>query len=184
MLVGHLPHMGKLAAAMVKSPAAAGRLGGLFHPVPRLLWCAIWRNLVFAGLEVCLGMPLHSIPILFLQLFFSYLAVAKEHAVAHNKFWLKASSRRQLLYALLPDQASGLALRREAADWVEVGRIASHNQWTSCMWPKRRQLKSLVASPGGPKQAAERGRAVVLVEAAWQSDVSNSAHRGNGSIGS
>ncbi|CAE7463878.1 KIF15 [Symbiodinium natans] len=32
VLVGHLPHMGKLAAAMVKSPAAAGRLGGLFHP--------------------------------------------------------------------------------------------------------------------------------------------------------
>ncbi|CAE7942151.1 unnamed protein product [Symbiodinium necroappetens] len=32
VLVGHLPHMGKLAAAMIKSPAAAGRLGGLFHP--------------------------------------------------------------------------------------------------------------------------------------------------------
>ena len=36
VLVGHLPHMGKLAAAMIKSPAAAGRLGGLFHPVPWL----------------------------------------------------------------------------------------------------------------------------------------------------
>ena len=41
VLVGHLPHMGKLAAAMVKSPAAAGRLGGLFHPAPWLGLCRV-----------------------------------------------------------------------------------------------------------------------------------------------
>ena len=32
VLVGHLPHMGQFAAALLQSPAAAGRLGGLFHP--------------------------------------------------------------------------------------------------------------------------------------------------------
>mmetsp|Transcript_11937 Transcript_11937/g.32269 ORF Transcript_11937/g.32269 Transcript_11937/m.32269 type:complete len:194 (-) Transcript_11937:83-664(-) len=32
VLVGHLPHIGQLAAALVGRPAAAGRLGGLFHP--------------------------------------------------------------------------------------------------------------------------------------------------------
>ncbi|CAE7288285.1 unnamed protein product [Symbiodinium pilosum] len=37
VVVGHLPHVGKLAATMVKSPAAAGRLGGLFHPAGGLV---------------------------------------------------------------------------------------------------------------------------------------------------
>ena len=37
VLVGHLPHMGQFAAALLQSPAAAGRLGGLFHP-------ASWRS--------------------------------------------------------------------------------------------------------------------------------------------
>ena len=32
VLVGHLPFMGQFAAAVLQSPAAAGRLGGLFHP--------------------------------------------------------------------------------------------------------------------------------------------------------
>ncbi|CAE8690710.1 unnamed protein product [Polarella glacialis] len=32
VLVGHLPHLGKLAASLLQEPAAAGRLGGLFHP--------------------------------------------------------------------------------------------------------------------------------------------------------
>lgn len=32
VLVGHLPHMGHFAAALLQSPAAAGRLGGVFHP--------------------------------------------------------------------------------------------------------------------------------------------------------
>eukprot|EP00438_Fugacium_kawagutii_P017714 Skav233535 [mRNA] locus=scaffold5919:14070:21104:+ [translate_table: standard] len=40
VLVGHLPHMGQFAAAMLESPAAAGRLGGLFHPVT---WAALIR---------------------------------------------------------------------------------------------------------------------------------------------
>mmetsp|Transcript_54311 Transcript_54311/g.129427 ORF Transcript_54311/g.129427 Transcript_54311/m.129427 type:complete len:173 (-) Transcript_54311:15-533(-) len=31
IIVGHLPHMGKLAATLVQKPAAAGRLGGYFH---------------------------------------------------------------------------------------------------------------------------------------------------------
>eukprot|EP00434_Breviolum_minutum_P031060 symbB.v1.2.027472.t1/scaffold2822.1/size98038/7 len=36
VLVGHLPHMGQFAAALLQSPAAAGRLGGLFHPASGL----------------------------------------------------------------------------------------------------------------------------------------------------
>ncbi|CAK9033016.1 unnamed protein product [Durusdinium trenchii] len=36
VLVGHLPFMGQFAAAVLQSPAAAGRLGGLFHPASGL----------------------------------------------------------------------------------------------------------------------------------------------------
>eukprot|EP00928_Gymnodinium_smaydae_P089825 TRINITY_DN73725_c0_g1_i1.p1 TRINITY_DN73725_c0_g1~~TRINITY_DN73725_c0_g1_i1.p1 ORF type:complete len:186 (-),score=47.01 TRINITY_DN73725_c0_g1_i1:229-786(-) len=32
VLVGHLPHMGSFAAALLQAPAAAGRLGALFNP--------------------------------------------------------------------------------------------------------------------------------------------------------
>eukprot|EP00933_Yihiella_yeosuensis_P053642 TRINITY_DN51904_c0_g1_i1.p1 TRINITY_DN51904_c0_g1~~TRINITY_DN51904_c0_g1_i1.p1 ORF type:complete len:167 (-),score=35.00 TRINITY_DN51904_c0_g1_i1:110-610(-) len=32
VFVGHLPHMGKFSASLIGSPAAAGRLGGLFNP--------------------------------------------------------------------------------------------------------------------------------------------------------
>lgn len=34
--MGHLPHMGQFAAGLLGSPAAAGRLGGLFHPASGL----------------------------------------------------------------------------------------------------------------------------------------------------
>lgn len=37
VLVGHLPHMGLFASRLVNAPAAAGRLGGHFHPAGGLV---------------------------------------------------------------------------------------------------------------------------------------------------
>ena len=50
VLVGHLPHMGQFAASLLQSPAAAGRLGGIFHPDtwPELL--VLWSLISFFSL--------------------------------------------------------------------------------------------------------------------------------------